>query len=86
MIIEKVLTVKDIPPSNPCNECKVCLRLRLLEMGLIEGQKIKIREVHRDLWTVALLDENNVEFSRIGMRKEEVDRILFEESCIIDLE
>ena len=79
MVIEKTLTVKDVPSKDPCVGCDVCLRLRLMELGVITGQKLRIKEVHKELWTVSVLDENGTIGSTIAMRQDELDRILFEE-------
>lgn len=86
MILEKTLIIKDVPQKENCQNCKVCLRLRLLEFGLIPGQKIQIKEMHKNLWIVHVVDDNGIPISTLGMRQDEIERILFEEECVISLE
>jgi Fe2+ transport system protein FeoA len=67
--------VIDIPENNPCNHCTPCLRLRLMEMGFIEGQKINIHTKRMGLWIVDVLSENEDVLSTYALRPEELDRI-----------
>lgn len=83
MVTEKILIVKDVPQSKPCQNCEVCLRLKLMEMGFIAGQKIRVIEYQKDLCKVTLLDEFDKPIYHMGLRKEEFDRILVEEGCVI---
>ena len=85
MIIEKTVKVKDVPQKSPCENCKVCMRLRLLEMGFVEGQKVRMSKMQGGLWRVSFLDESENPFQSFGMREDEIDRILFEEDCSIEL-
>jgi hypothetical protein len=70
MVKEKILIVKDVPQSNPCKNCEVCLRLKLMELGC----------------KVTLLDEYDNPVYHMGMRKDEFERILVEENCVIQFE
>ena len=38
----KTYDVIDVPANDPCENCTPCLRLRLMDMGFITGQKIEI--------------------------------------------
>ena len=84
--IKKILVVKDVPRKEPCNGCNICIRLRLLELGIIPGQKISLKDHKNGLWTLNVLGENNISFQTLALRDDEVDRILFEEeNCIVGL-
>lgn len=86
MVIEKVLTVKDVLKQNPCLNCQTCLRLRLLEFGIIAGQKVKIKKFSKELWKLTILDESGNSTFSLGVRKEEAERILFEKDCLIEFD
>jgi Fe2+ transport system protein FeoA len=80
--VGKVFTVEDVPQSEPCLNCTPCLRLRIMEMGMIPGEKIELEKHHLGLWTVNILTENNNISSTIAMRDEEMERIFVEsEKC-----
>lgn len=82
---EKIFVVKDIPQSNPCLKCKTCIRLRLFEMGITPGEKIKFVQKSDNMWILSILGDSEMSVSTIGLRKEEIDRIFFEDDCIISL-
>lgn len=67
--------VIDVPENNPCYSCNPCLRLRLMEMGFIEGQKINIHTKKLGLWMVDILSDNDDVISTYALRQEEIDRI-----------
>ena len=78
----KIFTVEDVPQSEPCLNCTPCLRLRIMEMGIIPGEKIELEKHHLGLWTVNILSNNNNIASTIAMRNEEMERIFVEsERC-----
>lgn len=80
--VGKVFTVEDVPQSEPCLNCTPCLRLRIMEMGIIPGEKIELEKHHLGLWTVNILTDNNNIASTIAMRDEEMERIFIEsEKC-----
>ena len=80
--VGKIFTVEDIPQSEPCMNCTPCLRLRIMEMGMIPGEKIELEKHHLGLWTVNILTENNNISTTIAMRDEEIERIFVEsEKC-----
>ena len=80
--VGKIFTVEDIPQSEPCMNCAPCLRLRIMEMGMIPGEKIELEKHHLGLWTVNILTDNNNIASTIAMRDEEIERIFVEsEKC-----
>jgi Fe2+ transport system protein FeoA len=78
----KIFTVEDVPQTEPCLNCTPCLRLRIMEMGIIPGEKIELERHHLGLWTVNILTNNNNIASTIAMRDEEMERIFVEsEKC-----
>ena len=84
MEFEKVLVVKDVPQSNPCLSCVSCVRLRLMEMGVVPGQRLRIKKFQETLWVISVM-ENDVAISTFGLRDDEMERILFEEECVVSL-
>lgn len=67
--------VVDVPQPENCEKCTPCLRLRLMEMGFISGEKIEIEDKRLGLWVVNILTENEETSSRVALRQEELDRI-----------
>jgi Fe2+ transport system protein FeoA len=76
--VGKIFTVEDVPQSEPCLNCTPCLRLRIMEMGIIPGEKIELENHRLGLWTVNILSDNNNIASTIAMRDEEMERIFVE--------
>ena len=69
----------DVPQPENCEKCTPCLRLRLMEMGLITGEKVEIEDRRLGLWIVNILSDNEDTSSRVALRQEELDRICFKE-------
>jgi Fe2+ transport system protein FeoA len=69
----------DIPENNPCTNCNPCLRLRLMEMGFITGEKIEIVKNFSGLKIVNILNEFNNVTSTIALREEEFSMICLKE-------
>lgn len=65
----------DVPQPENCEKCTPCLRLRLMEMGFIKGEKVEIEDRRLGLWIVNILSENDDTLSRVALRQEELDRI-----------
>ena len=68
-------TVTDVPQKDPCEQCVPCIRLRLMEMGFIEGQEIEVGENKLGLHIVNILSDFGDVLSTIAMRPEELNRI-----------
>lgn len=82
----KVYRIKDIPQNVPCENCEVCLRMRLMEMGLMPGEKIMFKKFHNDMWLLNVLSESGHEINKIALRSDEFERIIMEEiDCFIDI-
>ena len=47
--VGKIFSVKDVPQSEPCLNCTPCLRLRIMEMGIIPGEKIELEKARTNL-------------------------------------
>jgi Fe2+ transport system protein FeoA len=79
-LIGKIIKVTDVPQNNPCQNCKPCVRLRLMELGLVDGQKIRIDSHKLGLWIIHILgiDTDDTVYT-LALRDEEIERILFEE-------
>ena len=67
--------IEDVPQPENCQRCVPCLRLRLMEMGLVKGEKIEIENKRLGLWIVNILSDNDDSLSRIALRQEELDRV-----------
>ena len=65
----------DVPQNNPCENCTPCMRLKLMDMGFIDGQEIEISDKKFGLYLVNILSDGGQIDSTIGLRQEELDRI-----------
>jgi len=82
----KTVKIKGVPQSSPCYNCTPCLRLRLMELGLLEGQKIELSKHSLGLWVINILSDNGSTSSTLALREEELNKILIEdESCVFNL-
>jgi hypothetical protein len=70
-----IYEIIDIPEPENCQKCTPCLRLRMMEMGLIMGEKIEFGERKLGLYTVNILSDNGGISSVVALRQEELDRI-----------
>ena len=75
----KTYDVIDVPANDPCDNCTPCLRLRLMDMGFIAGQKIELEEKRLGLWIVNMISENGNQEQTFALRPEELDRICLKE-------
>lgn len=73
--IGKIYEINDIMRGVPCQKCDSCIRLRLMELGLTEDEKIKIVDRHGGLWRINILNKNHNIVSTLALREEEMDRI-----------
>ena len=73
--IGEVFEVNDIFRGVPCMECDSCIRMKLMEMGLFNGEKIKLVGKSHGLWRLDILNSKNTTVSTLALRDEEVDRI-----------
>lgn len=67
--------VIDVPQPEDCKKCNPCLRLRLMELGFIQGNEIEIVSHKLGLWVVNILSDSGDVASTMALREEEFDRI-----------
>ena len=70
-----IYEIINIPEPENCEKCVPCLRLRMMEMGFITGERIEFGERRLGLYTVNILSDNNDVSSVLALRQEELDRI-----------
>ncbi len=83
--IGKTLRISDVPQKLDCDNCKVCVRLRIMELGLFEGEYIQIDSHSHGLWRLQILNGKGVSISGIALRDEEMERVFVEDDCSIEL-
>lgn len=73
--VGKVFTISEVMQGIPCEKCNSCIRMRLMEMGLVSGEKIEIVDHKFGLWSVNILSELGNKVSTIALRDEEIERV-----------
>jgi Fe2+ transport system protein FeoA len=81
--IGKTLKISDVPQKLNCENCDVCVRLRIMELGLYEGEYIRIDGHTHGLWRLQILNEKGVSISSLALRDEEMERVFVEDDCLI---
>ena len=71
--------VLDVPQNIPCEQCNPCMRMRLMEMGFIQGQEIDVEEKMNGMYIVDMISEDGNVEQTIALRKEELGRICMKE-------
>ena len=71
--------ILDVPQSENCEKCIPCLRLRLMEIGFIQGQRIEIKDERLGLYIVNILSDSGDVSQTIVLRPEELNRICLKE-------
>lgn len=71
--------VVDVPKTIDCENCTPCLRIRLMELGFITGQKIELGKKRLGLYSVNILSDNGDIAQTIALREEELNRICLKE-------
>ena len=74
-----VYEVIDVPQPVNCENCNPCLRIRLMELGFITGQKIELGKKRLGLYSVNILTDNGDVAQTIALREEELERICLKE-------
>ena len=69
--------VIDVPENEPCEHCTPCMRMKLMEMGFLEGQEIEVTEKMKGLFVVDMISHNGHIEQTIALRKEELDRVCY---------
>jgi Fe2+ transport system protein FeoA len=75
----KDFVVLDVPQEINCQNCVPCTRLKLMEMGFYNGEKIRISDHKLGLWLVEILSDANNVTSTIALREDEMSRICLKE-------
>lgn len=71
--------VLDVPQSENCQNCTPCMRMRLMEMGFINGQEIEIEKKRLGLYVVHMLSDYGGVSQTFALRPEELGRICLKE-------
>jgi Fe2+ transport system protein FeoA len=73
--VGKIYNIIDVPQNNPCENCKTCLRLRMMELGLYPGERIYINKKSLGLWIINILGTKNTISSTLALRDDEFKRL-----------
>ena len=71
--------VIDVPQAENCQNCTPCMRMKLMEMGFLEGQEIEVTEKMKGLFVVDMISHNGFVEQTIALRGEELDRICYKQ-------
>lgn len=71
--------VIDVPQSVNCQNCKPCMRMRLMELGFVYGQEIEINEKMKGMYIIDMISSEGYVEQTIALRKEELGRICINE-------
>lgn len=72
--------VIDIPQPDDCENCVSCMRLKLMELGFVSGQRIEIQKKQWGMYIVNMVSNQGHVQQTIALRKEEFDRICLKEN------
>lgn len=67
--------VIDVPQPENCDKCVPCMRMKLMELGFIEGQEIEVGDKKMGLHMVHMLSPNGDIEQTFALRPEELGRI-----------
>lgn len=73
---QTVYTVVGVTQGQPCQNCTPCMKLRLIELGLYEGENVMLVEKKLGLCVINLLTSNNNITSTLALRNEEAERVM----------
>jgi Fe2+ transport system protein FeoA len=74
-----IYEVVDVPELSPCEKCNPCLKVKLMEIGFIFGQDIRIQKKQWGMYVVNLLSKEGHIEQTIALREEELGRICLKE-------
>ena len=75
----KSYVIIDVPHNELYEKCKLCSRLRLLEVGFIPGQKVKVEKQRYGMFAVHMISSNGKIEQTFALRPEELDIIYLKE-------
>ena len=73
--IGKTYVIDEVLTGIPCENCTPCLRLKLMEMGFLRGEKIHLRGHKLGIWIVDILTHNNNVAYTLALRDDEAERV-----------
>lgn len=76
--IGDVYKVIEVSEGSPCQNCTPCLRLRLMELGFVCGEIVRVKNHQLGIYVLSVLSYNGDECSTIALRDDEASRIKFE--------
>ena len=77
--VGSIYMITEVAAGTPCQECKPCMRLRMMEMCLLPGERIKIEAHSLGIWRISILgDFGDDPSSTIAMRDDEAVRIFID--------
>ena len=74
-----IYKVIDVPVNDQCEECVMCMRLKLMEIGFVAGQDIEIQKKQFGLYVVNMISKQGHVEQTIALREEEFNRICLKE-------
>ena len=78
LTIGEVYRVDDVTEGSPCQGCNPCLKLRLMELGFICGETVRVKKHQLGIYILSVLSYSGHECSTIALRDDETSRIKFE--------
>lgn len=57
--------------------CNPCIRMRMMEIGILAGTTINVEEKMKGMYIVQVLSENDTVEQTFAMRKDELERICY---------
>jgi Fe2+ transport system protein FeoA len=74
-----VYEIVDIPEPLICENCNQCMRVKLMEMGLIIGQDIQIQKKQWGLYIINLLSKDGHVEQTLAMGEDELSKVCLKE-------
>jgi len=73
--IGKTYVIDEVLTGIPCENCTPCLRLKLMEMGFLRGEKIHLRDHKLGIWIIDILTSNDNVAYTLALRDDEAERV-----------
>ena len=73
--IGKIYVIDEVLVGTPCENCATCLRLKLMEMGFLRGEKIHLRGHKLGIWIIDILTSNDNVAYTLALRDDEAERV-----------
>jgi Fe2+ transport system protein FeoA len=59
LTVGKIYEISEISSGTPCLNCNSCIRMRLMEMGLTEGEKIRVEDKSHGLYRFRIMSKKD---------------------------